>query len=403
MYQVDWAALCTPQVLSELGKITGSRPLADHGEEAALLEGIFEAVGGLPFAYGNWSEAHRFDIALKLLHEATLSTLRQHHSLQLAEPGLYLQHQQHQETASLHPVVDVNLASATDLAALPVIGPVLAERIVAERRSAGRFRSTADLASRISGIGIESAKALTDLLNFGEEEAVPRLEPDDFPGQFRLLYDLVQQASPGASVLEAILTSVKADPHPASMFGLKRDDLEPDAASPNTTSFANAATVKLLADHAYYKELPALLEGAKTSIDICMFYMALGGPDHPTRPLVDALAKKQENGCKVRVLLDRDDIGDPYGSRFINSHAARYLAEHGVTVHHDQGNRVLHSKFVLLDDARLVIGSHNWTDGSYLKYRDLSFVLDVRNAANTWSDRFDALWKVSTPYHYVTG
>jgi competence ComEA-like helix-hairpin-helix protein len=49
-------------------------------------------------------------------------------------------------------LIDINRASAAELEALPGIGPVLAERIVAHRARNGRFASVADL-ENVSGIG----------------------------------------------------------------------------------------------------------------------------------------------------------------------------------------------------------------------------------------------------------
>jgi len=126
--------------------------------------------------------------------------------------------------------------------------------------------------------------------------------------------------------------------------------------------------------------------------------MALGGDEHPTRPLAEALAERAGAGCRVRVLLDRDDVGDPYGSRIVNAGAARFLAQGGVTVHHDSKKRLLHSKFILLDEDKLVIGSHNWTEGSYFEYRDLSFLIEDATAVQSWRGRFDALFSESEAY-----
>lgn len=50
------------------------------------------------------------------------------------------------------PVVDPNRASAAELEQLPGIGPVIAERILAFRDSAGPFRNVSDL-EHVSGIG----------------------------------------------------------------------------------------------------------------------------------------------------------------------------------------------------------------------------------------------------------
>src|SRR5262245_50334576 len=48
--------------------------------------------------------------------------------------------------------LDLNRASAEELEALPGIGPVLARRIVLDRRESGRFRRAEDLL-RVRGVG----------------------------------------------------------------------------------------------------------------------------------------------------------------------------------------------------------------------------------------------------------
>ncbi len=55
--------------------------------------------------------------------------------------------------------VDINRAGAGELAALPGIGPRLAEAIVAEREKGGGFRFPEDL-RRVKGIGPAKVKAL---------------------------------------------------------------------------------------------------------------------------------------------------------------------------------------------------------------------------------------------------
>ena len=58
---------------------------------------------------------------------------------------------------------DLNHAGAADLACLPGIGPVLAERIVAERTAHGPFRELADL-TRVPGLGRARVERLRDLV-----------------------------------------------------------------------------------------------------------------------------------------------------------------------------------------------------------------------------------------------
>jgi competence protein ComEA len=57
-------------------------------------------------------------------------------------------------------VLDLNTASAAELAGLPGIGPALARRIVAHRAAHGRFRSVAQL-EEVAGIGPATVKRLS--------------------------------------------------------------------------------------------------------------------------------------------------------------------------------------------------------------------------------------------------
>jgi competence protein ComEA len=61
--------------------------------------------------------------------------------------------------------INVNTASATELTALPGVGPVLAERIVAFRNTNGPFGELADL-GEVSGIGPKVLAGLADSVSF---------------------------------------------------------------------------------------------------------------------------------------------------------------------------------------------------------------------------------------------
>jgi competence protein ComEA len=60
-------------------------------------------------------------------------------------------------------VLSINRASATELEALPGVGPVLAERIVAFRESNGRFEAVEDLLE-VPGIGEAKLEAIRDFV-----------------------------------------------------------------------------------------------------------------------------------------------------------------------------------------------------------------------------------------------
>lgn len=62
--------------------------------------------------------------------------------------------------------VNINTADADTLTALPGIGQVLAERIVAYRRQNGPFRAIEEI-TNVEGIGEKKADAILDLITVG--------------------------------------------------------------------------------------------------------------------------------------------------------------------------------------------------------------------------------------------
>ncbi len=62
--------------------------------------------------------------------------------------------------------VNINTADVDTLTALPGIGRVLAERIVAYRRQNGSFRTIEEI-TKVEGIGEKKAEAILDLITVG--------------------------------------------------------------------------------------------------------------------------------------------------------------------------------------------------------------------------------------------
>lgn len=62
--------------------------------------------------------------------------------------------------------VNINTADADTLTALPGIGRVLAERIVAYRRQSGPFRVIEEI-TKVEGIGEKKAEAILELITVG--------------------------------------------------------------------------------------------------------------------------------------------------------------------------------------------------------------------------------------------
>lgn len=392
MFRYNWEDLITPFFTDRLLTISNEEEV--NGQDLIEpLAAIFQSTGGLALAQSNWSEEHRNLVAEKLLHESIKNLLRRRYHFQNTLSG-YLFETDNEVITS--PLIDINYVDRSTLIDLPVIGKELSQRIIEERRNSGYYSSSQDLADRVHGLGNKGVERLSGVLVFREEGRPihPSLKGTlnaDLKAALSLV-SLVGSENNLLRLLEELSVFTASNPHPSSRFDIKRDDLEPDYFSPQIEISLQSNRVVPLPDNDYYPTIMTLLEQAQNSIDVCMFFIAKGNEDHPTSKLLDLIVQKKEQGVEVRILVDKDREDDPYGSRIINSRAAKFLAEQGVDVRADQTDVLLHSKFVILDNNIVVIGSHNWTAGSYFEYKDLSFVFEGTELVARLKSRFQLLW-----------
>ncbi|MDH4098025.1 MAG: helix-hairpin-helix domain-containing protein [Nitrospira sp.] len=74
-----------------------------------------------------------------------------------------------------HRVVDLNRATAKELESLPGIGVVLAERVIAYRKSVGRFQTVEDL-REVAGIGAKKFDQLKPLVTVATADTTGKAE-----------------------------------------------------------------------------------------------------------------------------------------------------------------------------------------------------------------------------------
>ena len=157
--------------------------------------------------------------------------------------------------------------------------------------------------------------------------------------------------------------------------------------------------VEVLFGSCYHTRLVELLTAAVSQIEISMFHIALPNPNHPTAKLLTAVKEAHERGVAVRVLVDSDRVEDPYLSTVIDKPAVDYLRAAGVPVRQDAPDKLLHSKCVVIDGDHVLIGSHNWTAGSYFQFDDLTLVIRSASMVEQQRQRFDAMWASASDAH----
>jgi DNA uptake protein ComE-like DNA-binding protein len=98
-----------------------------------------------------------------------------------------------------------------------------------------------------------------------------------------------------------------------------------------------------------------------------------------------SLANAQERGVKVRVYLDRSQIGSTYS-------ISRLLVQKGIKVRISTNNYIMHHKFAIIDNRILLNGSYNWTFAANNKNEENLMVIDDPEVIARYQNQFEKLW-----------
>jgi len=382
----NWHELATDDVCQKIAALAGAPDIPSDRVRRPLCH-IFAHTGGLPAIYGEPGLGDLDALAMQLLHEALRHTLCKL-GFVVERRGFVLQANQ---------VVDVdginaNTADDGQLEALPIIGPNTAEAIVNERMTGGPFSGASEFIDRIAGIGSAQMAALAGSLSFVSPADSWKTLPYyklTLANSMAVMLGLMNDKDAAARlvhVLDTVATICADSPHPAT-----REKRIREAVDYNSDKYATDE-VHVLNGACYYEMVQEAIEAVTKSIDVAMFHIAMPEESHPTRAILDALAAAKQRHADVRVLVDRDQESDPYNSEIINRPALDYLRERGVECRSDVSQRLLHSKFLVLDGERVIIGSHNWSAGSYFKFDDTSVSIVSQEFSAKVTQRFNAMW-----------
>lgn len=158
--------------------------------------------------------------------------------------------------------------------------------------------------------------------------------------------------------------ALDADPFPESLppTGPRRDFSQPALRIPETALTPQAAAAYV--DNGAYLPLALdLIRTARQSILVSMHLVAAHGRAPAVHQLLEALAEAAERGVFVYVVLDTP--AHPGDRRLaLHSEAVERLRQRGVDARLSVPGAVLHEKLVVVDLAKALVGSHNWTPGA---------------------------------------
>jgi DNA uptake protein ComE-like DNA-binding protein len=157
----------------------------------------------------------------------------------------------------------------------------------------------------------------------------------------------------------------------------------------------NLVNAEILVNNAYVGAMLDLISSAKNTLKLAAFVATVAPGEHPgegPQIILEALATQAAAGVNVQVILDRDEPGQPYHSSAINRQTIEWMRAARIAVKQDEPATLFHSKFLVADQSRVIVGSHNLTQASISKTYELSVRLDGMPLANEFAHRFDVLW-----------
>lgn len=330
-------------------------------------------------------------------------------SLDFLEPSRYV------------PKLDINRAGPAELEKLPGIGPRTAQRIIEHRNRNGFFSDITGVMD-VRGIGSqEFGKFKYSVYTGTSDGSVGLVSPllaefrsnPTFAGYIRLIISSGGRFTADGtadsytdskdiiiSELEKIESYIARNCYPPLRYRrmkassiLKMLGQSAHAGAMEDNASRDIAGVSVLDDTEYLDFVRALIASAQDKVRIVMFFMRYEDEKkYPTDTLFDELKSAKERGVDIKVILDKDAEGEVFGSRVINKEAYDFFSSAGIEVTYDFDEQLTHTKMVLVDGTHTVIGSHNWTAGSFYAYDDKSIYIDSKDMAVKTGEYFDDLW-----------
>ena len=125
------------------------------------------------------------------------------------------------------------------------------------------------------------------------------------------------------------------------------------------------------------------LQNTKSDLKICMFTIS----DDPIAEAIDACHNR---GVNVRIITDDGKIFDK-GSDIMP------LSKKGINVRIDSDKSLMHHKFVIIDNAKLLTGSYNWTRTGADVNNENMLVTTNNKIVRAYKKEFQRLWQEMNP------
>ncbi|HTX53335.1 MAG TPA: phospholipase D-like domain-containing protein [Candidatus Baltobacteraceae bacterium] len=148
-----------------------------------------------------------------------------------------------------------------------------------------------------------------------------------------------------------------------------------------TLTVARAAEVFFSPEGGARARLVQAIRQSRQSIDVAVYHIT-------SIDLADALADAHTRGVRVRIITDREKLGEPV-------RAAQILRRSGISMRAlgVPASSLMHNKFAVFDDRLVATGSYNWTNpAERVNYENLVLLNDP-DTVGRFAREFNRLWQ----------
>lgn len=126
-----------------------------------------------------------------------------------------------------------------------------------------------------------------------------------------------------------------------------------------------------------------LIDMAKHSLDIIVFDWRFykNDPSNPVSLFNAAISRAAKRGVDVRCLIQSDSVVDSL--RTIGCNARKLNSK-----------KILHTKLIIIDKKRIILGSHNYTQHAFSSNHEASLCVDLSDEENAFVQYFNNLFLI---------
>lgn len=136
------------------------------------------------------------------------------------------------------------------------------------------------------------------------------------------------------------------------------------------------------------------IESAKSSVNVCVFI-------YEWQPIADALIQAQKRGVKVELLTDFRSVNLQNKGGEWQGTTIQYTAKNGVDTYvwnRVEQKAIMHNKFVIIDDAILLLGSYNFQEGATFRNHENFCLIRDENIIEAYKEQYIRIKSESEKY-----